>query len=260
MALAFKGIEDSQVAHKIVLDGFEAEILREVRRASSPVKVVLFGSRARGDYDEESDYDVLVVLSDEVDLKQEQMKLKSAVGKIPARVQLLVKHQSECEAMNGITVGLWRNIRDEGVVLYEELSEKRIANIPAKVKTNQDVAKTLLQKAKVDLKSALVLSEHFNEMEAIGFHCQQAVEKALKAVLAHRDVHFPRTHDLGEILKLLVANGIEVEAQLNDVSKLNDFAVEMRYESVEFEADAKTALELATRALDFAENLIILKF
>ncbi|MFQ3598307.1 MAG: HEPN domain-containing protein [Chloroherpetonaceae bacterium] len=256
MALAFKGIEDSQVEHKIALDGFEVEILREVRRVSSPVKVVLFGSRARGDYDEESDYDVLVVLSDEVDLKQERMKLKSAVGKLPARVQLLVKHQSECEAMKGVTVGLWRNIRDEGVVLYEDVSAKRMANNPAEMKTNQDVARTLLEKAKVDLKSALVLNEHLNEMEAIGFHCQQAVEKALKAVLAHQNVHFPRTHDLGEILKLFAANGIEVEAELNDVSKLNDFAVEMRYESVEFEVDAKTALELATRAVAFAEALL----
>ncbi|MFQ3597821.1 MAG: HEPN domain-containing protein [Chloroherpetonaceae bacterium] len=245
---------------KTVIDEIEQEILGEVRRVSSPVKVVLFGSRARGDYDEESDYDVLVMLSDEVDLKQERMKLKSAVGKLPARVQLLVKHQSECEAMKGVTVGLWRNIRDEGVVLYEDVSAKRMANNPAEMKTNQDIAKTLLEKAKKDKERAETLfAVSPNDMEGIGFNAQQAVEKALKAVLAHQNVHFPRTHDLGEILKLLAANAIEVEAELNDASKLNDFAVEMRYESVEFEVDAKTALELATRAVGFAENLITLK-
>ncbi len=232
-------------------------ILREIRRVSTPVKVVLFGSRARGDFDEESDYDVLVVLSDEAELKAEQAKLKAAMMNLPVSVQLLVKRWSECESMSGVTVGLWRNIRDEGVVLYEQELPNAIK--PLDMKTNQDIAKTLLEKAKVDLESARILSEHLNQMEAIGFHCQQAVEKALKAVLAYRDVHFPRTHELGEILKLLVANGIAFDERLNDTVKLNEFAVEMRYDTVEFEIDAKTALDLAAQAIVFAENLITLK-
>ena len=232
-------------------------ILREIRRVSTPVKVVLLGSRARGDFDAESDYDVLVVLSDEAELKIEREKLESAVAKLPASVQLLVKRWSEYEAMSGVTVGLWRNIRDEGVVLYERALPNLIK--PLEMKTNQDIAKTLLEKAKVDLESARILSEHLNQMEAIGFHCQQAVEKALKAVLAYRDVHFPRTHELGEILKLLVANGIVFDERLNEAVKLNEFAVDMRYDTVEFEIDAKTALSLAERAIAFAESLITLK-
>jgi HEPN domain-containing protein len=78
----------------------------------------------------------------------------------------------------------------------------------------------------------------------------------LKAVLAYRDVHFPRTHDLGEILKMLVANGIGFDERLNEAVKLNEFAVEMRYDTVEFEIDAKTAVDLAEQAIAFAENLI----
>jgi HEPN domain-containing protein/predicted nucleotidyltransferase len=232
-------------------------ILREIRRVSTPVKVVLFGSRARGDFDAESDYDVLVVLSDEAKLKMEREKLKSAMMKLPVRVQVLVKQWSEYEAMSGVTVGLWRNIRDEGVVLYEQELPNAIK--PLDMKTNQDIAKTLLEKAKVDLESARILSEHLNQMESIGFHAQQAVEKALKAVLAYRDVHFPRTHDLGEILKMLVANGIGFDERLNEAVKLNEFAVDMRYDTVEFEIDAKTAVELAEQAITFAESLITLK-
>jgi HEPN domain-containing protein/predicted nucleotidyltransferase len=232
-------------------------ILREIRRVSTPVKVVLFGSRARGDFDAESDYDVLVVLSDEAELKIEREKLESAVAKLPASVQLLVKRWSEYEAMSGVTVGLWRNIRDEGVVLYEQELPNAIK--PLEMKTNQDIAKTLLEKAKVDFESARILSQHLNQMESIGFHAQQAVEKALKAVLAYRDVHFPRTHDLGEILKMLVANGIGFDERLNEAVKLNEFAVDMRYDTVEFEIDAKTAVELAEQAITFAESLITLK-
>ncbi|MFN3637403.1 MAG: HEPN domain-containing protein [Chloroherpetonaceae bacterium] len=236
---------------------FALAILGEIQRVLLPVKVVLFGSRARGDYDDESDYDVLVVLSDEADVKAEQAKLKLAMGKMPVRVQLLVKRWSEYEAMRNVTVGLWQNIKAEGVVLYEQAGVS--ASKVCEMKTNQDVAKTLLQKAKIDWRAAVVLSEHFNQIETIGFHCQQAVEKALKAVLASRDVHFPRTHDLGELLKLLVANGIDYDERLNESEKLNDFAVEMRYESAEFDLDAETALELAERAITFAETFITLK-
>jgi len=150
-------------------------ILNEILRVVLPVKVVLFGSRARGDFDAESDYDVLVVLSDEAELKIEREKLESAVAKLPASVQLLVKRWSEYEAMSGVTVGLWRNIREEGVVLYERALPNLIK--PLEMKTNQDIAKTLLEKAKVDSESARILSEHLNQMEAIGFHCQQAVER-----------------------------------------------------------------------------------
>jgi len=233
-------------------------ILREIRRVSTPVKVVLFGSRARGDFDEESDYDVLVVLSDEAELKIEREKLESAVAKLPASVQLLVKRWSEYEAMSGVTVGLWRNIRDEGVVLYEQELPNAIK--PLEMKTNQDIAKTLLEKAKKDKERAATLfAVSPSDMEGIGFNAQQAIEKALKAVLAHRDVHFPRTHDLGEILKMLVANGIGFDERLNEAVKLNEFAVDMRYDTVEFEIDAKTAVELAEQAITFAESLITLK-
>lgn len=33
----------------------------------------------------------------------------------------------------------------------------------------------------------------------VAFHCQQAAEKALKAILAWHDLPFRKTHDLGEI-------------------------------------------------------------
>jgi HEPN domain len=39
--------------------------------------------------------------------------------------------------------------------------------------------------------------------DLIGFHAQQALEKLLKAALAHAGVAPPRIHDLGELLALL---------------------------------------------------------
>jgi len=39
--------------------------------------------------------------------------------------------------------------------------------------------------------------------EVFGFHCQQAAEKLLKAVLEHQQVVYRRTHDIDEFVIML---------------------------------------------------------
>ncbi|MBK7422896.1 MAG: HEPN domain-containing protein [Propionivibrio sp.] len=46
-----------------------------------------------------------------------------------------------------------------------------------------------------------------NVYAAAGFHAQQAVEKALKALLCFRDIDFPRTHDLESLINRLDGTG-----------------------------------------------------
>lgn len=62
---------------------------------------------------------------------------------------------------------------------------------------HREVAQLLLQKAREDLSAAQALIATEDQADhVIGFHLQQAVEKALKAVLADRAIEIPRTHDL----------------------------------------------------------------
>ena len=44
----------------------------------------------------------------------------------------------------------------------------------------------------------------------LGFHAQQSVEKALKAVLTDQSVESPRTHDLTELMDLVADSGAEL--------------------------------------------------
>lgn len=69
--------------------------------------------------------------------------------------------------------------------------------------------------------------------ENIGFHCPQATEKYLKAVLAASSLPAPFIHDLPKLLPpLQQANGIQFSQQdLVDAAVLNEFAVELRYET-----------------------------
>ena len=54
--------------------------------ADDPVKILLFGSRARGDAGPESDYDFLVVERDLKDRKAEMIKLRRALRPQACRV------------------------------------------------------------------------------------------------------------------------------------------------------------------------------
>lgn len=59
-----------------------------------------------------------------------------------------------------------------------------------------DAPRDLLTLAEKDYKSALILARAPDpQMDAAGFHLQQAVEKALKAWLAWKGIDYPKTQD-----------------------------------------------------------------
>lgn len=62
----------------------------------------------------------------------------------------------------------------------------------------ENVSSVLLRKAREDLSAAQTLIASENQSgDVIGFHLQQAVEKALKSLLAARNREVPHTHNLG---------------------------------------------------------------
>jgi HEPN domain-containing protein len=63
----------------------------------------------------------------------------------------------------------------------------------------------------------------------VGFHAQQAVEKALKAAIASRDEEFPFTHDLGLLMQLCQDAGLELPADLAEADRLTPYAATVRY-------------------------------
>ena len=85
---------------------------------------------------------------------------------------------------------------------------------------------------------------------AVGFHAQQAVEKALKAWLALVGVDYPRTHDLQELLALLDERGVKVPDSFRNLDYLTDYAVLFRY-TVPDQPDA--ALDRAALIREVAE-------
>lgn len=87
--------------------------------ASKPARVIVFGSYARGDANEDSDLDLLVVENDIVDHTAEYLRLREAVGSIGVGVDLLLLSQLEFEKRRHwwFTPVYWAE--REGRVLHE---------------------------------------------------------------------------------------------------------------------------------------------
>lgn len=106
----------------IAINSKEA-ILKSIKEAVLQIepeaKVILFGSRARGDEHEESDWDVMILTPYEVDLKGEQRFIHSLFDVELAYEQAIsavVFSKRDWEGRHRVTP-LYQNIQQEGVTL-----------------------------------------------------------------------------------------------------------------------------------------------
>lgn len=97
-----------------------------------------------------------------------------------------------------------------------------------------DPAGLLLRKAAEDLDTVLMMvAVDGFAVEIVGFHAQQCCEKAFKAVLAHRGIRYPFTHDLIALVDLLRDSGVVLPDVAEDAPTLTPFAVVYRYEDLD---------------------------
>jgi HEPN domain-containing protein len=71
--------------------------------------------------------------------------------------------------------------------------------------------------------------------EIIGFHCQQAAEKMLKALLSDLGVRFRKTHEIGALVTLLAKSGHPLPEGFEDLDALTPFGAVYRYEDYDSE-------------------------
>ena len=87
--------------------------------SSSPAKVILIGSYARGDATEDSDVDLVVLQKEFVNKGQEYLRLIGEVHKVMTRVDLILMREDDFEwrSLVGGTLPYWA--KKEGRVLHE---------------------------------------------------------------------------------------------------------------------------------------------
>lgn len=63
----------------------------------------------------------------------------------------------------------------------------------------------------------------------LGFHAQQVVEKAIKAVLFKHGVPVPRSHNIAQLLDVLDDAAVAAPPHADEIDSLNPYAVQARY-------------------------------
>lgn len=107
------------------------------------------------------------------------------------------------------------------------------------------ITKEWIEKADHDLGSAKLIYLHIPQyFDTIAFHCQQATEKYLKAMLNYYGVEFQRSHNLVYLLDLLSQKIATPDEVYDKAILLNGFSVQIRY------PDNKT--HLTKEELEFA--------
>jgi HEPN domain-containing protein len=110
----------------------------------------------------------------------------------------------------------------------------------------------------VDYRAARKLAPSRPPMhDLVCFCCQQAAEKYLKAVLNEQGLMVPRTHDLEDLLSLLLPSHPELGALRRGLKFLIQFAVDARYPGFRAsKRQAASALGWACRVRDACRTLL----
>jgi len=96
-----------------------ADMTGQIVRRFKPVRVILFGSQARGDAGLSSDVDLLVVLPDVTDRRQAAVEIRRALGEFPVAKDILVTTPDEIRRRGNLVGTILRTALREGKVIYE---------------------------------------------------------------------------------------------------------------------------------------------
>jgi HEPN domain-containing protein len=122
------------------------------------------------------------------------------------------------------------------------------------MKDPAELSRGLLLKAQHD-RAAMDALLAAQALDAACFHAQQAVEKCLKAFLAHRNVEFPYTHNLAKLIEICAGLDPAFRSLLPAVAPLTPYAVEWRYDD-SFWPSESVALEARSSVLAVLEFVL----
>jgi len=100
-------------------DDLVREIVRRIVDTALPEKVILFGSRARGDARPNSDFDVLVIKQSDEPRYCRSAPLYVALADLPVEVEVMVYTPEEVEEWSQVPQAFVTTALREGTTIYE---------------------------------------------------------------------------------------------------------------------------------------------
>src|SRR5436305_164018 len=95
------------------------DLVRRIAERFSPEKIILFGSRARGDAGPDSDIDLLVLFADVADPNKRAAELYASLLDFPSPMDIVVSTSSRFERYRNVVNTVYWPASREGRILYE---------------------------------------------------------------------------------------------------------------------------------------------
>jgi HEPN domain-containing protein/predicted nucleotidyltransferase len=251
----------------LLTDPLLRRLVDSIVAAMRPHRVILFGSRARGEATADSDYDLVVEMTLELPFHEARAATYASIRDVGAPVDILLRQPGEIERKRDDPGFVDWDIAREGVVLYDanpQLTAITTSSVtpPDRVRERREPESVALwlERASRDLKviDALLASEPVI-WDGIRFHAQQAAEKYLKALIVRRMIRPPRTHLLHRLVQAALSAGCDLPDLDDDCHLLEPYAVDVRYPeqvAIPDDVSGRAALDAARRIIDSARRLL----
>ena len=218
-------------------------VAQAVYDAVHPVAVILFGSRARGDYREDSDVDLLVITADGndgadwrgryVDACAAAHEKAEAVYGFPMGVDVVdipASKFADCRRAKNHVAG--QAVRDGVIVSQQPLPGE------GQPPTNwPDIRQRFIAATRNERDLELGIEANLSQ-EIIGFLAQQAIENALKAWISALNDEYENIHDLARLARIIRNHPAENGTPAGETLLwLTRYAVEYRYDGARVKID-----------------------
>jgi HEPN domain-containing protein/predicted nucleotidyltransferase len=237
------------------------EAIAKIANVARPWRVVLFGSRARGDANADSDYDLYVELDvDETQLREIRHRFRLLSFR-PLTVDVKVHRRGRIEERRDDPGTIEWDVARDGRVLYADPAAPRsLASRRQVGEPSQDTPQSVHEWLKAATRDANLIAHIRTAPDdfsaAICSLSQQMCEKYMKALLVSRHVRPTRTHELEDLLVALRRAGCPLPGLDKDCELLSTHAVEPRYaegndlgnEEAQAVSEAATRVVAAVRA------------
>ncbi len=188
------------------------DIVGRILRAGSPLKIVLFGSRAEGTASPDSDIDILVIDEPGSDCRDREIAYWDALRGVFPEYEIVACTMQDVASWQAVPNHLVSRALSHGKTLYEDKrrlpkycqgegdeSQKQGSLIVCEgsiPKTQADLAEDWFSKGDSDLESGRAIAAHTTRFDTACFHAQQAIEKYFKGFLSLHGFTWTKTHNL----------------------------------------------------------------
>jgi HEPN domain-containing protein/predicted nucleotidyltransferase len=233
-----------------------ARLVKRVLRVARPLRVILFGSQARGDTHRWSDVDLLVIVPDGTDTHRMRDDLYDALSGSEVAKDIVVATPEDLARRGNLVGDILRPALREGQVVYDAstqwpgrlVANRELEGGPVSEVERLAATQRWMRQARDDLRAAEVLLAN----PGVGpdpscYMSQQAAEKALKALLVFLQIDYPLSHDL-DTVRRRIPRGWLAKQQFRGLRRLSEWAFKARYPGPwkpPIAADAESATRLA---------------